>query len=163
MPTNQYPVDLRNPQISANPGNSFFTVAALTAWDFGHYEFIHAVNGNVFGVVVVPSTLVTPSNARIVIQCAANATTGNTVLQVATKPVALSASINPASLTAEPLQIIGVPVVAYERFDVTFTLTPTVNAGDLVIVQVYHNGASVNETLAANLLLLGAYLLIDSV
>lgn len=163
MSTQTYPVDLRNPQVSSNAGNAAFNTVGLTAWDEGGYQFVKAVDGSVFGIVAIPQGLATPNNAKIILQCMANATLGNTCLQVLTHAVGASASFNPASLTAESLQIVAVPGTAYQRFDVTFTLSVTVAANDSLIVQVYHNGTNVSETLAQNLELVGCFLQIDLV
>ena len=88
---------------------------------------------------------------------AANATSGVTRLQVATKAIADNESMNP-TLTDETAQDITVPGTAYLRKDVTFTLTETLAAGDLVIVEIYHNGLHANDNLAVDTLLFGAWL-----
>jgi len=51
-----------------------------------------------------------------------------------------------------------VPGTAYLRKDVTFALTEALAAFDTLLVQVYHEGAHANDTLAVNTLLLGASL-----
>ena len=159
--TTNIPIDLRNPQVSANAGNSFWTLAGLTAWDAGHWEFVKSVQGNIFGLVQIPHTIGATPAAKIILSLAANATTGVAVVQVASAAVANGATYNPASLTAETAQNVTVPGTAYFRKDVTFTLTNAPVADQQLIVEILHNGTNGSETLAVNLLLLEAVLQID--
>jgi hypothetical protein len=142
--------------VSANLGNSFWNVIGLTDWDAGHWEFVKDVDGKVYGEVRVPPGYTSGGTLRLAI--AANATTGVTRLVVGTKAVADGESLNPGSLTDETAQDITVPGTAYLRKDVTFTLTETLAANDLLVVEIYHNGAHANDTLAVNTLLVGAWL-----
>lgn len=150
-----YPIQLSTPQVSANAGNSFWTVAGLTDWDAGHWEFVKDVDGKVYGQVRVPPAYSSGGVIRLAI--AANATSGVTRLGVGTKAVADGESLNP-TLTDETKQDITVPGTAYLRKDVTFTLTETLAADDVLIVEVFHEGSHANDTLAVNTLLLGAWL-----
>ena len=142
--------------MSANAGNSFFSVLALTDWDAGHWEFVKDVDGKIYGVVKVPPDYL--SGGAIKMSIAANATTGVTRLVVGSKAVADGETLNPGSLTDETAQDITVPGTAYFRKVVSFTLTETLAASDLLIVEIYHNGAHANDTLAVNTLLFGAWL-----
>lgn len=160
--TVRIPVSILAPNASANAGNSFYTVVALTAHDYGHWEFVNAVQGNVFGQVHVPHNLAATPNAGIICSFAANAVAGVAVLTVASARVASGATLNPASLTAETAQNITVPATAYFRFDVTFSpLSVTPQADDVLLVEILHNGTNVNDTLAVHLLLLEAVLQCD--
>ena len=159
------PIDLRNPRVATLAGNSFFTVAGLTAGDFGYWQFVKDVEGRIYGVVAIPKNVAATPNAKVVLVTSANATTGVTRLQVSTKAIADGASLNPASLTAEPAQDITVPSTARLRKDVTFpstgSLTGTVAADGLLLVEITHLGAHVNDTLAVNTELWVAYLQIE--
>lgn len=148
------PVTLTNPQVSANGGNSFFTVLGMTDWDAGHWEFLKDVDGKVYGNVLIPAN-VTAATLRLVI--AANATSGITRINIATASVASGASFNPGALTDATAQDITVPATAYFRKDVTFALSG-LTGGNLLILEILHNGAHANDTLAASTLLLGAWL-----
>lgn len=148
--TIRIPIDLRNPRVSSLAGNSFFTVTGLTAWDAGHWEFVKDVDGKIYGVVSIPNNLNATPNAKIILTIAANATSGVTRLSVATNPPADGESLDPASLTGETAQDITVPATARLRKDVTFTLTNAPAPNDLLIVEIYHEGAHVNDTLAVN-------------
>lgn len=139
----------------ANPGsNAFWTVLGLTDWNAGHWEFTKDVAGTVYGFVKVPDS-VTDATVRLMI--AANATSGVSRLGISWAAVAEGETLNPGALTNETDQDITVPATAYLRKDVTFDLTG-LSGGDLLIVQVRHEGAHANDTLAVNTLLLGAWL-----
>lgn len=148
------PVSLTTPRASSLAGNSFWTVAGMTDWDMGHWEFVKDVDGKVYGTVLVPSGATT---ATLRLAIAANATSGVTRLNVGYAPIADAESLNPASLTDGTAQDITVPATAYLRKDVTFSLTGLAGA-DLVIVEIFHEGSHANDTLAVNTLLLGAWL-----
>ena len=150
-----YPVQLLNPRTTSLSGNSFFSVLGLTDWDVGHWEFLKDVEGKIYGVVRVPATYISGGVIRLAI--AANATSGVTRLQIGTKAVADGESLNP-TLTDETAQDITVPGTAYLRKDVTFTLTETLAANDLLIVEIFHDGDHTNDTLAVNTLLFAAWL-----
>ncbi|HEY8836496.1 MAG TPA: hypothetical protein VIO16_02220 [Dehalococcoidia bacterium] len=163
--TIRVPISILAPAVSANGGNAFFSVAGLTAQDYGHWEFVKSVQGNLFGQVAVPHNLNATPNAKIILSFAANAATGNTVIQIGTARIPAGTSINPGSLTTETAQTITVPGTAYQRFDVTLpasaTLAVTPQADDILLVEIMHNGAAGGETLAVNLLLLAAVLVVD--
>lgn len=147
-----FPIDLRNPN-----SNAFPTVAALTDWEAWHWQFTLNVDGKVFGVVKIPPSI-TISSPQIILEVAANATTGVTRLSVGTKAVADTESLNPGALTQETAQDITVPGTARLRKKVTFSVSETLAADDLVLVEIFHEGAHANDTLAVNTELYGAYL-----
>lgn len=157
--TIRVPVRLENPAFTANAGNSWFTAAALTAYDAGYWEFKKDVKGKVYGKVFVPHNY--SSGGALKLQIAANATSGVTTLSVATKAVADAESLNPSSLTDETDQDITVPGTAYLRKEVSFTLSEALAADDLLIVEIFHVGDATNDTLAVNTLLFGAQLQLD--
>jgi hypothetical protein len=163
--TVRVPVDLRNARVSSLAGNSFWTVRGLTAWDAGHWEFAQDVDGKAYGVVTLPKNLAGTPNAKLVLAVAANATTGVTRLQVSTKAIADTESLNPATLTAETAQDITVPGTARLRKDVTFptsgSLGEAVAADDLLVVEFFHVGSHANDTLATQTELYSAWLQCD--
>lgn len=156
--TVRIPIDIRNPRASSLAGNSFFNVSGLTDYDAGMWEFVKDVDGKLYGFVTVPHSINASPAAKIVMSIAANATSGVTRLQVGTNPPADGESYNPASLTDETAQDITVPGTAYLRKDVTFALTNQPSADDVLIVELFHNGAHANDTLNANTLLFYAWL-----
>lgn len=155
--TRRVPVSLHTPASATSAGNSFWSVLAMTDYDLGHWEFVKDVGGKIFGHVLIPEGLAA-TGGSLVLHIAANATTGVTRLSVSTKAVADAESMQPSSLTTETSQDITVPGTAYLRKDVTFALTEALAEGGLLIVEVYHEGAHANDTLAQNTLLLGATL-----
>jgi hypothetical protein len=166
MATVRVPISLRTPAMSSLQGNSTFTALALTALDIHVWSFVKDVDGKVWGVVPVPFNLAATPNAKLVLALAANATSGVTRFSVATARSADAASFNPASLTAETSQDITVPATAYLLKYVTFpstgSLAVTPQAGDILIVQVFHEGTHANDTLAVNSLVMEAWLQCDT-
>lgn len=154
--TRRIPISLTNPIVSASAGNSFFNVAALTDWDAGRWEFVKDVGGKIYGYALVPQALAA-TGGNVVAVIAASATTGVTRLSMACKAVADGESLNP-TLTDHTAQDITVPATSMLRKDVTFALTESLAAGDLLIVELYHEGAHANDSLAVNTLLFAAYL-----
>lgn len=165
MATVRIPVQMLNPRVTSLAGNAFWTVAGLTTWDAGRWEFILDVEGRVYGLVAVPKNVAATPNSKLVLDIAANATTGVTRLTVATKAVADTESLNPTSLTAETAQDVTVPATAYLRktvvFPATGNLAEAVAADDLLLVEITHNGNHANDTLAVNTLLMAAFLQVD--
>ncbi len=154
------PVNLTNPRVSSLAGNSFFNVKALTNYDAGVWEFVKDVDGKIYGLVRIPSNVSGTPNAALVMVCGWNATTGVARLSVKSAPPANGETLN-ATFTSETAQDITVPGTAYFRDDVTFTLTNAPSASDLLLVELFHEGAHGNDTVAVNTLLWAAYLQID--
>lgn len=163
--TIRLPLDLRNPQINANQGNSFTNVLGLTAYEASIWEFLKDVDGKIFGFVPIPANMAATPNAAIILSLAANATSGVTRFSVATARVADGATFNVSSITSETAIDTTVPGTAYFRKDVTFpasgNLAVTPVANDIFVVQIYHEGAHANDTLAVDTYLFNAYLRID--
>ncbi len=162
--TRYIPIALDTPATSSTPGNSYWTVAPLTAWDAGHWEFVKDVNGRVYGMVRVPPSVAVVPNAAVVLSIASFAVTGVTRLQVSTAEVRdgdTTYTYNQGLLTAETAQDVGIPAYGYMRKDVTFPLTTVPTADVILLVAVDHLGAHANDTLAENTLVFNAYLKID--
>jgi len=159
--TIRVPIDLRNPIASSLAGNSFFNVTGLTALDLAHWEFVKDVEGKIYGVVGVPTPLAATPNAKIILQLAANATTGVSTMQVSSKAVADAESFNPGSLDSETAEDVTMPSTAYDRKEVSISLTNAPEADDILLVEIFHDGDAANDTLAVNTLLVAAYLEID--
>lgn len=158
--TIRVPVDMRNPRVATLAGNTFWSVLGLTNWDAGHWEFGKDVDGKVYGLVGVPKNLAGTPAASIRLVTAYNATTGVARWSVSTKDPADGETLNVA-LTAETAQDITVPGTAYLRKDVAFTLTNPPAADDVLVVEVFHEGAHTNDTVAVNSLLFGVFLQCD--
>lgn len=164
MATSVIPIDFRNPRITSLGGNCFWTVLGLTDHDLGLWEFVKDVDGKLYGTVKVPAAIAGSPNAKIKIVVIANATSGVTRLNVANKCVADDAeSLNPASLVDDTAQDITVPGTAYLGKKVTFTAGDLSNiaAADIILVEVFHEGAHANDTLAVSTLLVEGWLEVD--
>lgn len=160
MPTIHVPVNLTNPRVSSLAGNAFFSILALTNWDAGHWEFVKDVDGKVYGTVEVPPNITGTPNAALILVTAYNATSGIARWSVKSKDPADGETLN-ASFTSETAQDITVPATAYLRKDVTFILTNAPAGSDLLLVEVFHEGAHANDTVAVNSLVFGAFLRVD--
>lgn len=153
------PIDLRSPGITADAGNSFWTVLGLTAHDFGHWEFLQDVDGSVFGVAHIPKNVDPTPVAIITLILIANATTGITRMSVSTGAIADDAELfNPGSLTGIAAVDITVPGTAYHTKSQSYTLAAAPSADDILIVRIFHEGANANDTLSTNTILVEAFL-----
>lgn len=150
--TQPVPIELTNPDASGNGYAALVVGSNIRTLVAG---FVKDVVGDWWGVVRVPGNY--SSAGAVVISIAANATSGVTTMGLASNPVTDAAGYDVA-LTAESDQDVTVPGTAYFRKDVTFTLTPTLAAGDDLIVRIRHNGTAVNDTLAADTLMFDAVL-----
>src|SRR5512139_1746057 len=150
MATVQIPIPLDTPDATGkaypalSTGNGFSNVRQLVP------AFVKDVDGSWTGRIRVPQDFA--STAKIILSLVANATSGATRMLVSTSAVADGESEDPA-YTDEAAQDVTVPATAKLRKDVTFTLTPTVAAGDTLNVKVTHNGIHANDTLAVDTLL----------
>lgn len=161
--TVRIPIDLRAPGVTVNAGNAFWTVVGLTAHDMGRWEFLKDVDGSVFGIAHVPTNIAAVPNAKIVlILAAANALGEITSMDVKTVAVAKDAeSINPASLVSVGVVDITMPSTINLTKEQSYTIVAVPVADDLMIVEVFHDGNTANDTLAVNTILVEAYLQID--
>jgi hypothetical protein len=144
------PVNLTNPDAA---GNGYANVLSTANIRVLIPAFLKDVVGDWWGTVRVPDNY--SSAGAITFAIAANATSGVTTMGLASNPVANTEDFD-AALTSETDQDITVPGTAYDRKDVTFTLTPTLAAGDLLLVRIRHNGTATNDTLAADTLMFDA-------
>jgi len=163
--TSSFAIDLRNPQQASNSGNVFPTVTGALStnnYEMWHWEFLKDVIGNLFGVVHVPDNLAGTPNPKILLELGANATTGVTRMTALAAPVADGTALGSVSLQGTT-QDTTVPGTARARKKVTLNLTGIVfpSAGDLMLVQIQHEGTHANDTLAVNTELYGAWLICD--
>jgi hypothetical protein len=140
------------PRTSSLAGNSFWTVAGLAEWDWGHWEFVKDVDGKIYCHLTIPETLAAAPNAAVILRTAANATTGVTRLSIRSFVVGDGDSLNPAAASWTPAaaQDVTVPPAARTLKDVIFTTLPALTARKILVVEVFHEGAHANDTLAVN-------------
>lgn len=164
--TTRIPIDLELPRSNTLAGNAFYLPEFLSTSDedMGFWQFLKDVDGKMYGKVTIPNTIGATPAAKIILVIAANATTGNSRLSASAIPTANGESLNRAK-TAITAQDITVENIAFETKEVTFTLPTTgdfpVVAKDIVDIEIFHEGAHANDTLAVNTLLKEAYLEID--
>lgn len=169
--TTRIPIDLRSPAISQSQGNSFWNVNPLTTptpdFDLGVWEFVKDVDGDIYGIVVIPNTIGATPAAKIILTLMANATTGVASFDVEARPIANDAeSMDQALDSTIAIQDISMPATAYMTKEASFTLPTTGNgfpvvAKDILLVRIKHNGTKTEDTLAVNTLLVKAELEID--
>ena len=152
------PIDVRTPRVTTLAGNSFFTVVGLTAWDAGHWQFVKDVDGKIYGTAIVDLQGGSFSSAQVRLIQAWNATTGVSRMSVGYDSPADAATLNPAALTAISAQDITVPATARLRKDVVFTGLTGLAQDDVIIFEMFHEGAHANDTVAVNTELFDAIL-----
>jgi len=175
MPTTvRLPLEIRNPQISVNPGAAHFNVAALTAWDAGYFVFDKTGNVDVvwFGLAFVPANMAVTPAAKIICYWAANSTAGSNIRTQIAAGLVKSADTtnhwNRAALTAETAITTTLSTTAWTQATVTYpasgSLTNQPAANDVYIVKITRLGSdTVNDTLTAAtpLFLFGPFLQVD--
>lgn len=165
MTTIRLPIDVRNPRVTSLAGNAFFAVEGLTAWDAGRWEMIDAVESRIYGVVPIPKNVAGTPAGKIILSCATTATANEYRLEVLVKAVADAESLNPASLTAIETIDVTAPGTARLRKDTTFpasgSMSETLTADDLLIVEIIRHGEHANDDIVAPLYLYAALLQID--
>lgn len=167
--TTRIPIDFSSLAISHDAGNSFFNVNSLATptpeFDLGVWEMIHTgdVDSYIYGTVNVPVTIGATPAAKIVLRVAANATTGNIRTQVSTRAVADGESLDGA-LSDEVEVTTTMPGTAFEikEISVPLTVAGAPAANDTILVAFKREASDTgNDTLAANLLVVEAFLQID--
>ena len=149
-------INFKNPRTASLAGNSFANVIALTNIDLEVIEFVRDVQGRFYATAHIPSGYGTVATAKVIFDIIANATTGDTRLQVSTKEVAEGETVN-VSLTAITAQTVTVPGTAYLAKRVSFTIATAPVADDLIVIEFFHDGTNAADTLAVNTQIVNAY------
>jgi hypothetical protein len=145
--TKQVPVNLTVPDGSGNAYASVTTGAGTNIRELTPI-YPQSVDGYWWGIVRVPQDY--SSAGAIILSTFTSSTSTNAARWiVGSKVIANGASYDQA-LTAETAQNQSMPGTAYQRTDVTFTLTTTPTAGADLLVYVERNGSNGGDTLAAN-------------
>ncbi|MCL6480302.1 MAG: hypothetical protein K6U02_01110 [Firmicutes bacterium] len=163
--TQTYTVEMvcDTPRTTTLAGNAFWTVAALAEWDWGHWEFVPDADGKIYCHGTIPETLAAAPNPAVILRISANATSGVTRLSIRSFVAGDGESINPsaASWTPAASQDVAVPATARTLKEVVFTTLPTLAARKILVVEVFHEGAHANDTLAVNTELFKVLLRVD--
>ncbi len=150
------PVNLTNPYLTADTGNSHPWLQAVTNADLGLWAFRKDVEGVVFGNVLIPPAY--DSGGTLVLALATpTAATGDVLLAVGTVAKGDGESLEPAGFTVETQQTVTIAAGTTLEL-VSFALTPTLAANDLVLVEVIRRGNLAGDTLDNLLELFGAWL-----
>lgn len=150
-------ISFKNPRTQTLAGNSFATVIAFTNFDLEVIEFVKDVDGKFYGLAHIPAGYGTVTTAKVVFDIIANATTGVTTMQISTAPIADDETVN-ASLTSITARDVTVPGTAYKIERVTETLASVPVAGDVIVIEFFHEGTATNDTLAVNTQIVNAYM-----
>jgi hypothetical protein len=141
-------------------GNSFYTVASLTNWFAGHWEFVTNNASFITCMVRIPHPLAVTPNAAIVLEIAANdGTAGHTAnFQSCDIAITATASINVAAPTCAANQAYTTTSTAYSRVTLTYLVQSTVAADNLLVVKI---ATSTSGTQPSNNIFVYPYLKID--
>ena len=154
------------PRVSSLAGNAFWNVIALTNHDTGIVEFVKDVQGKYYYTCPVPNNLHATPNAKIKVVLFANATSGVTSLQISSGRVADGGNFGTVTLTAETRQDITVPATAYllkyATFPTSGSLGVTPAANEFLVIELFHDGTQVADTLAVNTQILDVFLIVDT-
>ena len=162
-----FPIDFRTPRFSSLQGNVIPDIIALQDQDQEVWVMKKDVDGKIYGRIKTPEIIGGIPNAQVILViCANNVAAVATRLSIAVKPVADGETFDPATLNDIAAQDITMPTTAYQRKDVTFTLPTTggdfpIEAGDILEIEVFHEGTHPNDLLAADTLLIEGYLKVD--
>lgn len=151
------PAAIGAPAISnaAQVGKSFHNIRALGSGDVPMWSFLDGATGVAIGYLMVPPSF-KAAGGRVLRLVVGSQSSGNAVLGVRTAPIDDGVTYDPIPFTAEGNQV-GV-IVAKKRTTVSFSLTPQLSPGQLLIVEVSRAGADGSDTLADDLDLFGAFL-----
>lgn len=141
-------------------GNSFYTVASLTNWFAGHWEFVTNQASFITCMVRIPHPLAVTPNASIVLELAANdGTAGHTAsFQSCDIAITATASLNVGAPTCAANQLYTTTATAYSRVTLTYAVQSTVTADNLLVVKI---ATSTSGTQPTNNIFLYPYLKID--
>lgn len=163
MPTIRIPINITNSRISSLAGNAYKTIIALTNVDKEIWNFVKDVDGKIYGFVEIPVSVSGTPNAKLILTVGANATTGVTRFNVGHAIYNNNGASYNVALTSNTSQDITVPATARNTKEVSFTLTGTFTAKYLIEIEIFHEGAHANDTLAVDTELIDAQLEIDVV
>lgn len=146
------PVDLRNPTKSAG-----FLPIVFAGVTVGTWFYIKDVEARIAGLVNIPTSF-SEVAIKLAFRSAVDSTSGDVRFEVAT--LALGSGDDPdGALTSEAAQTIAVDDnITIARFPTSGGLSSSPAAGDILIVDLFHDGDHAADTLAENLLLLSAWL-----
>lgn len=165
--TVRIPIDIKNPGITENVGESFATILLLTVpapdFDLGVWEMLdNTADSALYGIVSVPPVIGGTPAAKIVILWASASTTGNNAyLKVSTRHVADTEALDGAYTDVQGPTAHADSTTANAINEDVFTLSTQPAASDFMLVEIFRNNLNVLDTLASSIFILEAYLEID--
>ena len=163
VPKAVYPIDFRNPQVAANPGNAYPLVSALTAWESWAWAFSATAEGRIYGLFRCAENLQAGMTGKFHLDLA-SAGAGPVVTALRWQPIPDGATLNPGALGYGPVTTTSTLVARARKKEIlaqTVTIGTHMSPGDLVVVEVRRLPADAADTNASPLELLYGALVID--
>ncbi len=152
MATVQVPL---TPMVPDATGNAYSTVIAGSNIRAQFPAFAHDVDAAWWFICRVPEDY--NSSPNVIVRVGANSTAGQvTSMIVASIVLDTAAGWDASALTAETVQDLTLPVVAYKPVDGTFSLSTSPGTAKDMIFKITHNGTRSQDTLAVDTLLFQA-------
>jgi hypothetical protein len=141
-------------------GNSFYSIAALSNYFYGHWEYVKGAASYINFAVRIPNTVAATPNASIVLEiCSADGTAGHTAnFTTSDAVITASASFNVGALSSAAAQTYTTTSTAYARVTKTFAVQSTVAANNILVVKI---ATSTTGTAPTSNMLVLPYLKID--
>jgi hypothetical protein len=138
-----FPFDQCSPAQVVNQGNSFWSVANLTNWDAGHWEFVLNTAADLYCSIRLPDT-VTTTTAHVILEMAANdATAGHTDAIQTCDNIITTGTIDVGALTCAANQDFTTTATAYQRVTLTYVVQASVAAGNILVVKIHQTQSAV--------------------
>lgn len=156
------PIDLRG----STDANASFEALSGPTTPFAAWTFDQSTDGIVRGLVLLPQALAADPDPSIVLVIASSATSGAARMNVSSKMVDPNGGSYSVALTADTAQDVTVPGAAWTGKKVTYTVGDLgsilqSSGGKHVLVEVTRDANHANDTLAADLALLDAWIEVE--
>jgi len=157
-----YPIDFRNPNVGAVPGNAYPLVTTVSGWEEWAWALSATATGIVYGVFRLPENVPNPATASMKFDLAAT-NAGNVRLEIQAKGIADGEALSWSTWDV-PSTLATVTLAARTRkvHVVSGITIPTMLApGDLCVVYFSRVGADAADTCTSPLELVYGALVID--
>lgn len=157
------PIRFDSPRLTSLGGNAYWDVDYLATADvdLGSYHFTKDVDGKHYGLVTAPASVGPVPAPAIVLVCLWNAIVGVSRLSCSVRLGNESTTLDGTLTAAGASQDITVPATAWTPKVLTFPLAVAPAVLDRILVEIFHEGGHVNDTVAIETLVWEAYLRID--
>lgn len=145
--SNMIPFDQCSADVSGAPGNSFWTVYQPGAgtWDFGHWEFVTGVSGDIFCSVRITNNFILAPPLIIIDVASADSTAAQHDAFQTCDAVTTSNFAFPfaGSATCAPSQNYNSTATAYDVTELSFDVQSALTLGQYLIVKIIHFAGTV--------------------